>query len=129
MAYLNPIVLDNGLSRISSTGNRLDICRAEPATYAEATTTFSLGNKTGLVIAAPSAMTSPTGRRVVVPAITDGAVTASSTGTADDAEFWAITDTVNSVLLAAGPLLAADLVTAGDGFTLNSFHIGFPFPA
>ena len=128
MAYLNASVLDNGLSQISSTGNRLDICRTQPTTFTEAASTFSLGNKTGLVIPSPVAMTTPPGRRVVVPAITDGVVSVTSTGTTDDAEFWAITDTVNSVLLAAGPLSSPDLVTAGDGFTLNSFHIGFPSP-
>lgn len=129
MAYLNTLVLDNGLSLLSGSGRRLDICRTEPTTYAQATSTYSLGNKTGMTLPAPSAMASPVGRRVVVPAITDGVVTVSSTGTTDDAEFWAITDPVNSRLLAAGPLSAADLVTSGDGFTLTSFDIGIPLPA
>ncbi len=129
MGYLNPLVLDNGLSVLTANGNRLDICRAEPATFAEATVAFSLGNKTPIVIAAPSALSSPVGRRVAVPAISDGSVTGTSTGLTDDAEFWAITDTVNSRLLAAGSLSAATLVVAGDSFILNSFDIGLPFPA
>ena len=129
MAYLNTLVLDNGLSFLAANGNRLDICKAEPTDFVGATVTHSLGNKIGIVIAPPSSMVTPTGRRVVVPEIVDGAVTTSSTGTTDDAEFWAITDTVNSQLLAAGPLSAPDLVTAGDGFTLTSFHIGIPLPA
>ena len=129
MAYLNSLILDSGLSYLTANGNRLDICTTEPTNYVQATATFSLGNKAGLTLPAPAAMPSPVGRRVTVPAIADGAVTTSSTGAADDAEFWAITDTVNSVLLAAGPLSAPDLVTAGDGFTLGSFDIGIPFPA
>lgn len=129
MAYLNTLVLDNGLAYLSANGKRLDICKAQPATFTEATVTHSLGNKVGITIPAPSAMTSPVGRKVTVPAITDGAVMVSSTGTTDDAEFWAITDTVNSRLLAAGPLSAPDLVTAGDGFTLPAFDIGIPLPA
>lgn len=129
MAYLNSLVLDNGLAYLTANGKRLDICKTLPANYAEATATHSLGNKAVITIPAPSALVSPVGRKVTVPAITDGAVTASSTGTADDAEFWAITDTVNSVLLAAGSLSAPDLVTAGDGFTLTAFDIGIPFPA
>lgn len=129
MAYLNTLVLDNGLAYLSANGKRLDICKAQPATFTEATVTHSLGNKVGITISAPSAMASPVGRKVTVPAITDGAVTVSSTGTTDDAEFWAITDTVNSRLLAAGPLSAPDLVTAGDGFTLPAFDIGIPLPA
>lgn len=128
MAYLNPLVLDNGLSVLTGTGRRLDICRSEPASFTEATVTFSLGNKTALTLPSPSILVTPTGRQVVVPAITDGAVTTTSTGTADDAEFWAITDPANSRLLAAGPLNAPELVTAGDGFTLNSFGIGLPLP-
>lgn len=129
MAFLNSLVLDNGLSVISGASRRIDICHTEPTTYTEATATFTLGNKTGLTIAAPEAMTSPTGRKVVVPAITDGAVTTTSTDTSDDAEFWALTDPANSRLLAAGSIAAADLVTSGDGFTLAAFDIGVPLPA
>lgn len=128
MAYLNTLVLDNGLAYLTANGKRLDICKAQPATYTEATVTHSLGNKSAITIPAPSAMASPVGRKVVVPAITDGSVTVSSTGLSDDAEYWAITDTVNSRLLAAGLLSAPDLVTSGDGFTLNAFDIGIPSP-
>lgn len=128
MAYLDILVLDNGLSYLTARSQRLDICRLEPTTFLQATSTYSLGNKTPLVVPAPSALVSPAGRRVLVPAIADGIVTATSTGTVDDAQFWAITDVTNSALLAAGPLLAADLVTIGDGFTLQAFSIGFPFP-
>lgn len=128
MAYLNPLVLDNGLSVITGAGRRLDICHTEPATFAQATATYSLGNKTGLTIPAPSALASPVGRRVVVPPISDGEVTTSSTGTSDDAQFWALSDPANSRLLAAGFLSVADLVTAGDGFTLTGFDIGIPLP-
>lgn len=129
MGYLNPLVLDNGLNLLTGAGRRLDICRTEPATFLEATTTFSLGNKTGIALPSPSALATPVGRQVVIPAITDGAVTSTSTGTTNDAEFWAITDPANSRLLAAGPLNAAVLVVSGDSFTLNSFGIGLPLPA
>lgn len=129
MAYLNTLVLDNGLAVLAGADRRLDICKWLPTIYAEATGTFSLGNKTGLTLPSPSAMSSPPGRQVTVPAITDGVVTVSSTDTTDDAEFWAISDPTNFRLLAAGPLSAADLVLAGDGFTLTSFGIGIPLPA
>lgn len=128
MAYLNSLVLDNGLAYLTSRAQRLDICSVQPTLFTQATVTFSLGYKSPLVIGAPTSMSSPGGRRVIVPAITDGLILVSSTGPTDDAEFWAITDVTNSVLLAAGPLLAPDLVTAGDGFTLAAFSIGFPFP-
>lgn len=129
MAYLNPLVLDNGLSVITGAARRLDICHTEPTTYAQATSTFTLGNRTGMTIGAPVALASPTGRKVVVPVITDGSVTTSSTGTSDDAQFWALSDPANSRLLAAGPIAPPDLVTAGDGFTLTAFDIGIPLPA
>lgn len=128
MAYLNDRVLDLGLNVLDTEANRLDITHTEATTYAQATSTYSVGNKTGLNVGAPAAR-SGGGREVTVPAITDGTVTATSTGASDDAQFWAITDTANSRLLAAGPLAAAQLVTSGNVFTLASFKIGIPGPA
>lgn len=128
MGYLNPLVYDSGLSVITAGGNRLDICRSQPVTYVEATTTFTVGNKVGLTITAPQEMSAPAGRKVTVAAILDGSTTYTSTSASDDAEYWAISDTVNGRLLAAGLLATADLVMAGDGFTLTEFDIGIPYP-
>lgn len=127
MAYLNSRVLDLGLNVLDTEANRLDICHTEPDTYAEATSTFTVGLKTGLAVGAPTAAGS--GRKVTVPAITDGEVTATSTGAGDDAQYWAISDTVNSRLLAAGSLAAAQMVTDGNVFTTTAFDITFPGPA
>ena len=123
MAYLNDRVLDNGLTVLDTEANRLDICSQEPATYAEATSTYTLGNKTSLSVGAPGDA-SPNGRKVTVAAITDGTVTGT-----DDATHWAITDTVNSRLLAAGSLSAGQLVTSGNTFTLAAFDVRIPDPA
>jgi hypothetical protein len=123
MAYLNDRVYDNGLTVLDTEGTRLDICSTEPTTYTQATTTYTLGNKTSLSIGAPAART-PTGRKVTVAAITDGAVTATGT-----AGFWAITDPTNSRLLAANALSATQAVTNGNVFTLPAFDIGIPAPA
>jgi len=123
MAYLNDRVLDNGLTVLDTEANRLDICSQEPATYAEATSTYTLGNKTSLSIGSPGDA-SPNGRKVTVAAITDGTVTGT-----DDATHWAITDTVNSRLLAAGSLSAGQLVTSGNTFTLAAFDVRIPDPA
>jgi hypothetical protein len=122
-AYLNDRVLDNGLSVLTTEANRLDICRQQPATYAEAITTYSLGNKTSPTIGSPAAR-APTGRKVTVSAISDGALTAD-----EDASHYALVDTVNSRLLAAGPLNAIKAVYSGDAFTLTAFDIGIPSPA
>lgn len=123
MSYLNDRVLDNGLTVLDTEANRLDICSAEPTTYAQATSTYTLGNKTSLSVGAPGDR-SPSGRKVTVAAITDGTVTGTNTAT-----HWAITDTGNSRLLAAGALSASQAVTSGNTFTLAAFDVGIPDPA
>jgi hypothetical protein len=123
MSYLNDRVYDNGLAALATEGTRIDICSQEPTTYAQATSTYSLGNKTAVSIAAPSART-PNGRKVTVPAVSGGSVTATGT-----ASHWAIVDPTNTRLLAAGALSASQAVTNGNTFTLTSFDIGIPAPA
>jgi hypothetical protein len=123
MSLLADRVFDNGLTVLDTEANRLDICSSEPTTYAGATSTVSLGNKTSLSIGAP-ADRSGGGRKVTVAAITDGSVTATGT-----ASHWAITDTGNSRLLAAGALSSSQGVTSGNTFTLPAFDIGIPDPA
>ncbi len=120
MPSLNDRVLDNGLITLVNEGNRLDICSLEPTTFTQATSTNSLGNKTTPVIDAPSART-PNGRKVTVTAITNGTITANGT-----ASHYAITDTVNSRLLATGSLSASLAVLIGYAFTTTSFDIGIP---
>ena len=128
MSFLNDRVLDLGLNVLDTEVNRLDVCHTEPTTYTQATSTYTVGNKTGYSVGSPAAR-SPSGRKVTAPAITDGSITATSTGTGDDAQYWALTDTVNSRLLAAGSLAAAQLVTSGNTFTLTAFDVGIPGPA
>lgn len=120
MPFIADRVLDLGLNVLSTEANRLDICSSEPATYAAATSTASLGNKTGLSVGSPAART-PDGRRVTIATITDGDVTDTATAT-----HWAITDTVNSRLLATGALAEGQAVTDGNTFTLAAFDIGIP---
>ena len=122
MAFLGTNVYDQGLNYLDTNGTRLDICSQEPTTYAEATSTYTLGNKTSLNIGAPGAG-SPDGRQVTVPSISDGTVTATGTAT-----HWAITNGSNE-LLAAGPLGSSQAVTNGNPFTLTSFTIRIPAPA
>ncbi len=116
MAYLNDNVMDSGLSYLQTNGTRLDICSSEPTTYAQATSTYSLGNKTSLSIGAPAAG-SPNGRQVTVAAISGASV--SGTGTA---AYWAITNGSNT-LLATGALSASQAVTSGNTWSLASFTV------
>lgn len=123
MVYLNDRIFDNGLTVLDTEANRLDICSAAPTTYAEATSTYTLGNKTSLSVGSP-ADRSPSGRKVTVAAITDGTVTANGTAT-----HVAVVDTVNSRLLAVQALSASQAVTSGNTFTLPAFDVGIPDPA
>lgn len=118
MAYINDEAFDAGLDYLDTNGTRIDITSQEATTYSEATTagTYSLGNKTGLNTGAPEAGATD-GRRVIVPAITDGSVT--NTGTASH---WALTDG-SSILLATGPLSSSQGVTASNTFTLDAISI------
>ena len=120
MAFIADRVLDNGLSALSAEATRLDICSSEPTSYTEATSTVTLGNKTGVSVGTPTAR-SPDGRKVTVASISDGSV--SGTGTASH---WALTDPTNSRLLATGSLSASQAVTSGNTFTLAAFDIGIP---
>lgn len=120
MAYLNDRVLDLGLTVLDTEANRLDICSQEPNSYAAATSTYTLGNKTSLSVGAP-ADRSPDGRKVTIAAISDGTVTGTGTAT-----HWALTDTSNSRLLATGALSASQGVTSGNTFTLGAFDVGIP---
>lgn len=120
MAFLNDRVLDNGLTVLDTEADKLTVCSAEPTTFAEANATYLLGAKTAVSVGAPEART-PSGRKVVVAEITDGSVSATGTAT-----HWALVDTVNSRLLAAGSLSAPQAVTSGNTFTLAAFDIGIP---
>ena len=118
MAFIYDEAFDSGIDNIDTLGTRIDITSQEATTYSEATTdaVFSLGNKTGLNtgIAEDGAVD---GRRVIVPAITDGTVTETATAT-----HWAFTDGA-SILLATGLLSSSQGVTDGNTFTLDAISI------
>lgn len=116
MPFISDEIFDQGLDYADTNGTRIDICSSEPTTYAQATSTVSLGNKTGLNTGATQNGATD-GRRVIVPAITDGSVTGSGTAT-----HWALTDGTG-VLLATGSLSASQAVTSGNTFTLDAISI------
>ncbi len=116
MPYINDEVFDQGLDYADTNGTRLDICyTSEPTTYAEATSTKSCGNDT--VNTGITGNGTVDGRKVTIPAITAGSVTATQT-----AGWWALTDGT-SVLIAAGALSATQAVTSGNTFTLDAIDI------
>ena len=123
MAFLNDRVFDNGLTTLDTEANAIHVTSQEATTYAEATSTYTLGNSTSLSIGAPADRTGG-GRKVTVAAISDGSITADGTAT-----HYAIVDTNNSRLLATAALTASQSVTNGNTFTLATFDIGVPDPS
>ena len=114
--FINDEVFDQGLDYADTNGTRIDITSQVATTYTEATSTYTLGNKTGLNTGATEAGATD-GRRVIVPAITDGSVTGTGTAT-----HWALTDGA-AVLIATGPLSSSQAVTSGNTFTLDAISI------
>jgi hypothetical protein len=115
MPYLNPLVYDSGLSFLIANGSRLDICSAEPANYA-GIAAVSLGNKTGLSLTGPADAVGE-GREATVPAISDGAVTATGT-----AAHYVISNGTNA-MYAVQALTASQAVTDGNTFTLTELKV------
>jgi len=119
MAFITDEAFDQGLDYLDTNGTRIDITYTQEATtYTEATSTYTCGNKTGLNTGATEDG-AVDGRRVIVPAITDGTVSATET-----AGWWALSDG-SSVLLATGPLSSTQAVTSGNTFTLDAISITF----
>lgn len=116
--YLNDEVLDGGLDYATTNGTKIDVLDAAVATFA-AIAGATLGNKTTLVTGSAEDGTG-SGRKVVVPAITDGTV--SGTGLASH---WALSDGA-SILVACGPLSNTENVTSGNTFTLDAIEIEIP---
>lgn len=115
MPFLNDNVYDQGLSYADTNGTRIDICSQEPTTYTAATSTYTLGNATVNTGAPQNGDLD--GRKVVVPAITSGSVTATGTAT-----HWALTDGAG-ILVATGALSASQAVTSGNTFTLDAINL------
>ena len=123
MATIADRVLDSGLETLTNEANRVDVCSQEPTTYAEATSTYTLGNTTTVTISSPADRTGG-GRKVTLSAISDGSV--SGTGTATH---YSISDTTNSRLLVTGSLTASQSVTSGNTFSLEALDVGIPDPS
>lgn len=114
-------VLDFGLNVLDTETSYISVCSSEPTTIAAAATTSLLGFKSwgaGAAFGSPQAGT-PNGRKVASVQITDGTITTSGT-----ASWWAAY--AAGTLHAHGTLQAAQVVTAGNQFTLASFEIRIP---
>jgi hypothetical protein len=122
MATISDYVLDAALSKLDTEADRVDITSQEATTYAEATSTYTLGNSTSLSFGAPTDG-DISGRKVTAAAITDGVVTGSGSAT-----HFAIVDVSASRLLATGSLSTPQSVTSGNSFTIAAFDVEIPDP-
>lgn len=113
--FINDEVFDQGLDYADTNGVRIDITSQVATTYTEATSTYTLGNETVNTGSTEAGATD--GRRVIVPAIAAGSVTATNTAT-----HWSLTDN-SSVLIATGPLSSSQGVTSGNTFSLDAISI------
>ena len=122
MPYINDEVFDQGLDYADTNGTKIDInYTQEPTTYTEATSTYTCGNDT-VNTGTPEAGATD-GRRVIVPAITAGSVTATQT-----AGWWSLTNGT-AIFVAAGALSATQAVTSGNTFSLDAINIVLRDPA
>ena len=123
MATIADKVLDSGLNTLTNDANRVDITSQEATSYTDATSTSTLGNTTSITISSPADRTGG-GRKVTMSAISGGSVTGTGTAT-----HYSISDTTNSIVLATGSLTAAQSVTSGNTFSVESLDIGIPDPS
>ena len=123
MATISDYVLDAALDKLDTEADRIDITSQEATTYAEATSTYTLGNSTSLSFGAPQDGDT-SGRKVTAAAITDGSVTGSGTAT-----HYSIVDVSESRLLATGSLTTSQSVVSGNTFTVAAFDIEIPDPS
>ena len=120
-ASLYDPVLDGGLNVLDLNTSFISVCSTEPVNITIAATSGLLGFKNwgaGAAFGAPST-TTPPGRQVASVAISDGTITTSGT-----ASWWAAY--AAGTLHAHGTLSGAQVVTAGNTFTLASFTIKIP---
>ena len=123
VATITPNALDAALNYIKTNSESLYICSAQPTSYAEASSTYKLGTKATPTITGPGAG-DVSGRKIILSAITDGAVSGTNTAT------WLALckDSATAELLAAQELSAPQGVTSGNTFTLTAADIELPDP-
>lgn len=121
MASFSDNAQDAALDYVRTNAARMDICSSEPTTYAEATSTYTLGNTTTVSVGV-NGDAAGGGRQADTAAISDGTVTGTGT-----AAFFALTDGVGELLYTAA-LSATQAVTSGNTWTLTSHTITIADP-
>lgn len=107
-------VLDALLDKVA-TGTRVDVCSAQPTTYAQATSTYTLANTTLAGGDYTKAAGSPSGRQVTIGAKSGVSVTGSGTAT-----HVAITDGTNLLYVTT---VTSQALTSGNTVTIPSWKV------
>lgn len=108
MAFIIDAAFDAALNYLRTNGTRIDFCSQEPTTYAQATSTYTLANETGITLTA-NANGSPNGRRCTIPDTVSATVTGDGTVT-----HWALSNGSNT-LVATGAMSSSVAVLVGGG--------------
>lgn len=120
--WANDNVMDNGLNWIKNNVESMHLCSAQPTTYAEATSTYSLGSVavTGTDITIADGDTS--GRKATVAAKT---VTASGAGTITH---YALVNDTSSILMYV-TTTDSNPVVSGDTINCSAWDIEISDPS
>jgi hypothetical protein len=122
MAALNDLVLDAALDYIDANTETLHILTGDPGVTWSNIAALGIGNKATPTINVPEDATS--GRKIVIPEITDGTVTGTDTAT-----HFALTDDTGTEILVSQALDSSQAVTNENTFTLTEIEINIPDPA
>lgn len=108
----------NNLSSISGATVSVSICHtAQPTTTFADIATYECGTKDSITAGTIGNAASGTGREVTIPAITDGAVSASQT-----ASYWVVHNNTDTIY-ASGDIATPQAVTSGNTFSLDAISI------
>lgn len=118
MAALNNDLWDELLQAVIDATDEVHLCSAEPTTYTEATSTYSLGNGTVAPLTdwtGPEAATSPYARKITLDAFTGLTISANGTAT-----HLALVDSTTSTLIYQAALSASVAFTTSDTWNFTS---------
>lgn len=118
--YANTSVLDALLDKVA-TGTRVDVCSAQPTTYAQATSTYTLANTTLSSGDFTKAAGSPNGRKVTIGQ--KPTITINNNGTATHI---AVTDGTNLLYVTT---ITSQVLTAGNTLTIPAWNITVSDPS
>lgn len=105
LSYLADTALDGGPDYLVANVANVHLCSQEPTTYEEATSTYSLGNKTAGVTKGDG---TPNGRAVTMAAFVDGTQTDAGTAT-----HYAWTDGSDELILTEALVSSVELAGTG----------------